>query len=90
MLLFLGRLQPFGDTGFDVVAHHDLADTAQSLVDGRDLGQDVDAPSALLDHPSHPLELPFDNAQTSESALLHLFVNRHLHLRPRQYNTIPR
>jgi hypothetical protein len=90
MLLFLGRLQPFGDTGFDVMAHHHLADPAQRLVDGRDLGQDFDAAVPLLDHPPHSLELPLDDAQTSETVLLDPFVNRHVNLRHGKDNTIPR
>ena len=74
MLLLLVGLQSFGDTGLDVVANHHLADPAQRLVDGGDLGQDFHTPIRFLNHPPQTADLSLDDAQTSEGIFLNLFV----------------
>ena len=70
-------LQAVGDAGFQVVADDQLADPAQGLVDGRDLGQDIEAVLLFLDHFAQAAELAFDNCQPSPGAFLDFFVNGH-------------
>ena len=82
MLSFLVRPQALGDTGLDVVAHDELADTSELFVDRRDLGQDLEANVALLHHTAQAPDLDFDDAETSEGFLLDLLVNVNRRIHP--------
>ena len=61
----------------DVILEQLRADLLERGLDGRDLGQDVDAVAILVDHPLDAAHLPFDPVQALDDQVLVLRVAVH-------------
>ena len=61
----------------DVILEQLRADLLERRLDGRDLGQDVDAVAVFLDHPLDPAHLALDPVQALDEQVLVLGVSVH-------------